>query len=870
MLVVLNAPNSYRIDQRSIEKQKTAGPASFPAGMPAHTGLETGTTALHAADQVERQLCQLNDFLQTERKRLPDTEWVLHAKRTKAGWMEREGITLYIRPKAEGFFNVLFDRIINGGEQRRAAKVISTLAGAYAAGSPHRKASCPAFLAPDLAKLKAPGACVDSASARSLKKLARTIAEEKRGRPGAPAIERQSSMRGKVRSDLNSNRAHGTVLVGEQQAIKDLQPFGFKPAEIEAFGKLVLDIVNDENKGNEDLYSLRKFQKEWIRQCDLDTDDGKKFREFICKNPCYRAWNLVTLHLADRTAPKFDLRSYRNFGHIMVPPTNALVWSEEVNDGGKMHEMIGTLHENSRLKGKTQSLSFKESNFSYYRQMIYAATSCVISSEQTELEPAQRNHLDEAYRSVFPDSRDGSELILLTPLFNYTEKTIDACVAAMLRTLRVDLENGNPLSKVDIFSNDPRIKAKFYEARRTLQVLDEVMKKKTIDVRGQPAPGVTSTALRAEEVSKPDDMAASIALNTLNDVTTCAEEFVDDVATYVTDVGNRVAKSVREVGDDVVTDVREVWNGIATYSEQDRESKLQPFSLFPPARPSALEGRQISADVASSDYPAACVSLASGDAGISATSRRKTQKRTSEIKGATGEHRIRRHRARKEAKIAPPALTAPPVAREIKLQIGITEGSWCADENTVLMLSSSAAACLQPDQMEIRTDLESILKSDIFSECEEARLIYKPHDLRKGKHQLRFFFPIKELPIAAPVLSSHFGSPDTITSSGITKIYKEVCEKAAVFDIYKLVLPPCFRQPAMTLLASDKPYEEAIAAMLETLDQLRVASPRLDITLVARSEAENSLIQKALTALEERKRTTYQNVSVLTRLVQAA
>lgn len=514
MLVVLNAPNRYRIESRSIENQKTVGPASVTAGMSAHNRLETGKAASHAVDPVESQLCQLNDFLQMERKRLPDTEWVLHARRTKAGWMEREGIQLYVRPKVEGFFAGLLDHVINGGEQRRAAKLVSTLAGAYVE-SAHQKASCPAFLAPHLARLKAPGACVDKASALSLKKLARTIIEEKRGKPGASAIERQNSMRGNVRLDLNPNGARDIELVSAQQALKELQPFGFNEAEINAFRELVYDIVHHKNKGDEDLYPLRKFQKKWIRQCDLDSEAGKKFRELICKNPCYRAWNLVTLHLGGRTAPKFDLRTYRNFGYVMVPPTDALVWSEEVSDGGKMHEMIGMLHENSMLKGKTQSLSFKESNSSYYRQMLYAATSCVIGSKQAELEPAQRDHLDAAYRSVFPDGRDRSDLILLTPLFNYTEKTIDACVTAMLRPLMIDIENGHPFSMVEIFTNDPRISAKFYEARRTLQVRNEAMKKNTIDLPGQPVPEATFIALSAEEVAKPVDIAAPAEMNTL-------------------------------------------------------------------------------------------------------------------------------------------------------------------------------------------------------------------------------------------------------------------------------------------------------------------------------------------------------------------
>jgi len=97
--------------------------------------------------------------------------------------------------------------------------------------------------------------------------------------------------------------------------------------------------------------------------------------------------------------------------------------------------------------------------------------------------------------------------------------------------------------------------------------------------------------------------------------------------------------------------------------------------------------------------------------------------------------------------------------------------------------------------------------------------------------------------------SNWFFSSATLDQSNADKIrmaYTRVCNDAAAFDIRKLVLTPCFKEVSKTMLGNNKPYRDAVGVMVKTLADLSTLNPQLELTMVARSEAERELMQEAM------------------------
>ena len=70
-------------------------------------------------------------------------------------------------------------------------------------------------------------------------------------------------------------------------------------------------------------------------------------------------------------------------------------------------------------------------------------------------------------------------------------------------------------------------------------------------------------------------------------------------------------------------------------------------------------------------------------------------------------------------------------------------------------------------------------------------------------------------------------------------------------EINKVVVTPCFELPRIFI--HQDAYWRAIATILKTLDVLSIEFPSIDITLIARSEAEHALMQDAIEALTQKK-----------------
>ncbi|HEX8883387.1 MAG TPA: hypothetical protein VF797_02735 [Noviherbaspirillum sp.] len=193
-----------------------------------------------------------------------------------------------------------------------------------------------------------------------------------------------------------------------------------------------------------------------------------------------------------------------------------------------------------------------------------------------------------------------------------------------------------------------------------------------------------------------------------------------------------------------------------------------------------------------------------------------------------------------------PTLTAPPT-QTLKVQVGITDNHWYPNDKTLLLLTSSSRDCVPQKEVFIAIELDQILESDDFSAAQEGGAIFsaKQKPMSQGS-AARYVAPVKEVATEENKWFFSAAALDESKAKEIQMAYKKVCVDAEAIGIYKLVMTPCFREVGTTMLGNNKPYREAIGIMVETLAHLSRTYPKLELTMVARSEHERVLMQEAM------------------------
>lgn len=196
--------------------------------------------------------------------------------------------------------------------------------------------------------------------------------------------------------------------------------------------------------------------------------------------------------------------------------------------------------------------------------------------------------------------------------------------------------------------------------------------------------------------------------------------------------------------------------------------------------------------------------------------------------------------------VAIPTLAAP-IAQRLKVQVGLSDDQWNPCEKTLLLLTSSSRECVRPEEPVIEIELSQMLESDKFSVAKEGSALFSETKQKSPWGAAnRYLAPVEEVAVEE---SNWFFSSATLDQSKADKIrmaYTRVCKDAAAFDIRKLVLTPCFKEVSKTMLGSNKPYRDAVDVMVKTLAELSSLNPQLELTMVARSEAERELMLEAM------------------------
>nr|WP_217344973.1 hypothetical protein [Noviherbaspirillum sp. L7-7A]MBV0879181.1 hypothetical protein [Noviherbaspirillum sp. L7-7A] len=815
----------------------------------------------------EAELWQINTFFQREKELQPNTELVLHAERVnykRADGAKVEKIRFYARPKSEktekteqGFF-AFFDNLINQGkknhsDQNQADNTVADLAKAYmdATGV---TASRPTLHSSLDRLIQRSASAATGSIAPDLMVVATAIGNEKFKNPTGLALAKKSDFRDAVLAELNISH-NGCPIVAEQRMLEDLASFGFQKKEVIAFQQLVDNIVSNKNTDEEDLYAIGTFRKQWIAFHDSKSPAGQKFRDFVWDNSTCQVWNTVAHRLAERPAPTFDFNAHAKGDVIMVPEVEHI---QTLPGESTLREIVDKLHSDASKENQAQFTKINSGG----GKVLVAAKSCHIDEMQYQLRTTQHAYLKQTYESVFGHKAASAETIILTPLFNYTEDTIDECIDIMLAPAKKERKPGENL-RLGIFTPDPRIRLKFNTAVHKLA--DEKRKKKNERQAG--AKGSAPDTHQVQEMTEPKTQTANSPAIQEWAVENMRQMITEGIETFKQHADFMQSTAATTVTTSVDSATAAAAATVATFTTQGYEALKG--SLLTPTPKQIFREEHVDAHVMHSTMPlvkpdtlppvAAAVIDAKKESGLLTVTNALSDlfSRGSEYDAAVVLERLprmqlKKKRRGKEVPVADIAAAFPQKATSshsgtraeigieyVKLQNGITGQNWRPDEKTVILLSDSADECVQPGQTDIKSELQTLLKRDDFSTFFGTGLIFKPQSLKNDNshnHNRYFAFPEK--------LSAD-------ATAEIAQRYREIITQAARMEIHKVVVTPCFELPRIFI--HQDAYGRAIVTMLKTLDELSMEFPSIDITLIGRSEAEHALMQDAIEAITQKK-----------------
>lgn len=451
----------------------------------------------HMRKVTSAHIWQLNAFVQAGKSLWPDgSDMVMHASRTKhvnADGKKVSCIALSMRPKGQGILSFL-DDLFHEEERKLAANVLHALMRRTGAGGgAESNASVPRYQASPSHPGAQPATYRVNDLAPDLKRMADNITAELLDAPeNKEPLFRQDKLRNAVRAqqDFREWVAAGAALDGQSQI--DLQRAGFRTEGIATFGKLASSIARGTDPGRVAMDALLEFRMQWVATCGRTDAFGASFRQAVCSNPTFRAWNVLAHHLAGQTQPRFDLSAHEGYCRVMVPDADDMIWAEAARDNGAAHAMARGLHARARQTGK---LEFEPSADG--KHQLFAAYKKFRDSAPNQLSATDQAYLYATYGKFIHASIDAGESFLLAPLFDYEEGTIAACMETLLAPIKTALAQGKRLPQFALFSTDPRIDQAFRTALARLET--EVR-----DVQGP----------RPERFAAPTGMAVSPAART--------------------------------------------------------------------------------------------------------------------------------------------------------------------------------------------------------------------------------------------------------------------------------------------------------------------------------------------------------------------
>ena len=374
-------------------------------------------------------------------------------------------------------------------------------------------------------------------------------------------------------------------------------------------------------------------------------------------------------------------------------------------------------------------------------------------------------YLKQTYESVFGHKAIFAKTIILTPLFNYTEDTIDECIDLMLAPAKKEGKPGENL-RLGISTPDPRIRLKFTNAVHKLA--EEKRKKKNERQAG--AKGSAPDTHQVQEMTEPKTQTANSPAIQESAVENMRQLIMEGIETFKQHADVMQSTAAATVATSVTSATAATMVAFATQGYEALKGSLltsTPKQIF--------REEHVDADVMHSTKPlvkpdtlplvAAAAIDAKKESGLLTVTNALYDvfSRGSEYDAAVVLERLPRMQLKKKRRgkkvpVADIAAASPQKATSshsgtraeigieyVKLQNGITGQNWRPDEKTVILLSDSADECVQHGQKDIKSELQTLLKGDDFSTFFGTGMIFKPQSSKNdNSHNHNRYFAFAE------------------------------------------------------------------------------------------------------------------------------
>ena len=469
------------------------------------------------------QFLEINDFIQ--QKKSLDEKNTLHAfyrNTVDCNGNKEQYIVLYARPKSENIIVRFFDWVLYGEQEELAQKFLLDFLNTSPAieqsdfridqQAKERSDSLPYNAVPWFNSLKGIGQAPlikerlssVKASSTHFRKIAKQIKQQKN-----IAMEKHNGMRTRIALEdefFQWKPNYGEPEFDEAHShLPDLPETlkGLGPQKLEAFSKFVDDIKTLKRTSPECTQAISEFCDIWADCFNRKDKAGDDFRNVINGSSQLRAWNIVAHYIALRDDPyvvseeknsaftsrdldseaqhtcpfhpaMMNLRHYGDNTRIMIPPLEEVYLPQETSDEQAL------VH---ALKAADKSLRENNEPIEINKQVLTICGKFELSTDSESLTPVQEAEIFAIYQKVISDAVQAGQKIVLTPIFNYTEKTIDRCIDAIVTSILTQQSLVGKLPEIRFFSSDPRIGNKLdlalkdpakYMASRTANALARV------------------------------------------------------------------------------------------------------------------------------------------------------------------------------------------------------------------------------------------------------------------------------------------------------------------------------------------------------------------------------------------------------------
>jgi hypothetical protein len=456
-----------------------------------------------AYESFRDQFLKINDFVQSSED--ANRRNILHGYCKKSldnEGNEQEEIIIYTRPRSANLITRFFDWVLYSEQEDFAQKFLLR----FLASAPTMKPSDLSESQETENQIKKLSECA-AVWINSMKGIGQHALAKKNlsivKNSSKHFLEAAKQLRNEIKEEMEERERKNRIMLN-CIALED-QFFQWKPnhenTEIERSHNEISKLPEElKNFGSEKIKRFEDFLKDikelslgpasaertsefsafcatWVSCFNKKDKQGDEFRNAINRSSQLRAWNVAAHYIALRDHP-YIIEKEANPHTIVIAPEEAspryyapfnpaMMNLQHYKDSAYI--MISALNEIYCKKRDEQTAIRETNNVDEKNPQGYKSiqfNNQVLKSFRPlniieDFNPKQEAELFSAYQEFIKTAAKENQEIVLTPIFNYTENTIDRCIDAMIKPIVTQRAIGAELPEIRFFSSDPRITEKF-------------------------------------------------------------------------------------------------------------------------------------------------------------------------------------------------------------------------------------------------------------------------------------------------------------------------------------------------------------------------------------------------------------------------